>query len=267
MATKTTKIYLSYLNGEDKQTMTNAMAFLRTGGSEGKQELLDVARELYGEGVKLDMQWDNGRYPTACGSRGGDKHYTTIVDFEKKHLTEQAIKALGEEPDTRFSDFRYYYTISLGDEDRQLYLLSLQDRYSPNWNGNYDVKRRIPLADVDFPVLTAEGTVYRMDDALHGAINRRRIEGRPLFVESEGRVQMTVGDQHGNYTVIEGDSVEQVFRNYADNYTGYRNYRRQMASEWEISDPGAKARYDEWVKTATGLKSDFDKFYGGGIVD
>ena len=25
--------------------------------------------------------------------------------------------------------------------------------------------------------------------------------------------------------------------------------------------------YEEWKKTAKGLKSDFDKFYGGGIVD
>ena len=78
---------------------------------------------------------------------------------------------------------------------------------------------------------------------------------------------MVVKDQHGNYCTIEGKTLDDVFRDYADHYTGYRNYRRQMASEWEIVNDRAKASYDEWKKTAKGLKSDFDKFYGSGIVD
>jgi hypothetical protein len=76
-----------------------------------------------------------------------------------------------------------------------------------------------------------------------------------------------VKDQHGNYCYIRGTDIDSVFRDYADNYTGYRNYRRQMASEWEIVDKATKRRYTEWQQTSTGLKSDFDKFYGGGIVD
>ena len=77
----------------------------------------------------------------------------------------------------------------------------------------------------------------------------------------------TVTDADKIIYIDEENFPDDVFRDYTDNYTGYRNYRRQMASEWEIVNDKAKASYEEWKKTAKGLKSDFDKFYGGGIVD
>lgn len=258
-----TKIYLNYLANDEKQKMTETMPFLR-GGNDGKNELMSIADELYGEGVKLGFAYDNGHYPGEWRARYCDKHFYTIIQFEQKHLTEKAISVFGKCDQW---DWRYFYAISLCEEDRKLYVISYSNECSPNWNQKYDAQRFVELSTVDFPLLTEDGVIYRMDDALHAAINDRLAANRPVFMEADGNVIMTVRDQHGNYADIKGTSLDAVFRDYADNYTGYRNYRRQMASEWVIVGDAVRKRYEEWKKTAKGLKSDFDKFYGGGIVD
>lgn len=263
MTENRTKIYLNYLADAEKQKMTDTMSFLR-GGNDGKNELIAIASDLYGEGIQLDFSWDNGHYPSEWRANYCDKHFYTIIQFEQKHLTEKAISVLGKCDEW---DWRYFYAISLCREDRKLYVISYSNRCSPNWNQEYSAQRFIELSTIDFPLLTENGVIYRMDDALHTAINDRLAAKRPMFVEEEGNIVMTVRDQHGNYADIKGTSLDSVFRDYADNYTGYRNYRRQMASEWEIVSEVARERFEEWKKTAKGLKSDFDKFYGGGIVD
>lgn len=270
MAQKETKIYLNYLSKDEKENMTNILAFLRTNDDESKENLIKMAAELYAKDKTIRVIHDNGRAPSACSSftRCKDKKFWTIVEFKKENLTPQALKLMGQESESdKKYGFWYYYAISLCDEDRELYLTSFQDKCSPNWNGEYCIEWCKKLGDINFVILQENATIYRMDNALHAAINDKLAAMRPMFVESEGRVVMTVRDQHGNYCDIEGSSLEEVFRNYADNYTGYRDYRRQMASEWEIADDGIRQKYEEWKQTAKGLKSSFDKFYGGGIVD
>lgn len=266
MEQNTTKIYLSYLDKSEKQRMTAAMPFLTQGGTEGEQKLTDVANALYGEGVTLQPQWDNGHYPSQWCACTYDKqqHFYTIIQFEKRDLTEQALGLMGT---TDSSDFPYYYAISLCKEDRGLYVLTFSDKCRPNRNDEYRVERMKPLAEVTIPLLKEDGTIYRMEDSLHGAINARLARQRPLFVQTDKEVRLTVNDQHGNYKEIVGETLEQVLRDYADNYTGYRNFRRQMASEWVITDEKVRRQYEAWKEDAKGLKSDFDKFYGGGIVD
>jgi len=258
-----TKIYLNYLGKNEKERMTDTMPFLH-GGNEGKDELIAIARELYGEDVRLDFLWDNGHFPSEWRANYGDKHFYTIIQFEQKHLTDEAISVLGKCDEW---DWRYFYAISLCEEDRKLYVMSFSNRCSPNWNQEYRAQQFMELAKVDYPLLREGCVIYRMDDALHAAINAHLAERKPMFTEKYGNVTMTVRDQHGNYAEIKGSTIDEVFRDYADHYTGYRNYRRQMASEWEIVDDGARQRFETWKKTATGLKSDFDKFYGSGIVD
>lgn len=263
---KATKMYLSYLAKGENEKMTLALPFLRDGGNYGRKKLAELAKELYGEGVRMDHVSDNGHHPDCSWAKEyrGEKHFTTIILFEQKHLTEDAIIALGKCDEW---DWRYFYAIMVCNEDRRLYAVSFSNKCSPNWNQEYSVQRFMELDNVDFPLLKGDGVIYRMDDALHTAINESLSYLHPQFVEQEGMVSMTVRDQHGNYTDIVGETVDDVFRDYADNYTGYRNYRRQMASEWEIVDDAARKRYENWKQTAKGLKSDFDKFYGGGIVD
>ena len=260
-----TTIYLNCLSNDEKVRMTQTMPFL-FGGNEGKERIIQIADELYGEGKTLDFLWNNGHYPSEwrAQTRNKSKHFYTILQFERKYMTEQAIGVLGSCDDF---DWRYFYSISLCEEDRRLYVLSFSNACSPNWNDEYNVQKFVELDKVDFPLIREGYTIYRMDNALHGAINDALAQGKRMFVEKDGVVVMTVRDQHGNYTDIKGNSVESVFRDYADNYTGYRSYRKQMASEWKIVDEQALQRFEEWKKTAKGLKSDFDKFYGGGIVD
>lgn len=262
---KKTKIFLNYLSKDEKEKMTGAMPFLTHGGTNGKKDLLDMANDLYGGDRQLDPQWDNGHYPSEyrC-NHCDDMHFLTVVQFEKGHLTEQALGLFGE---TDSSDWPYYYAISLRREDRRLYAVSFEDRCSPNWNDEYRVIKWHPLEEVTIPLLKEGCTIYRMDDALHGAVNARLAQKRPLFWQTDKEVHLTVNDQHGNYTEIVGETLEQVLRDYADNYTGYRNFRRQMASEWVITDERVRRQYEAWKEDAKGLKSDFDKFYGGGIVD
>lgn len=262
---QTTKIYLNYLAKDERQKMTDKMPFLTQGGTEGKHELENVADSIYGGDARLDMQWDNGHYPSEYRCNYGEKmHFLTVIQFQKKDLTEQALAMLGGTDD---SYWPYYYAISLCREDRRLYVVSFEDRCSPNWNGEYRAVRWQPLKEVTIPLLVDGGTIYRMDDSLHGAINARLAKLHPLFVQTDKEVRLTVNDQHGNYTEIVGETLEQVMRDYADNYTGYRNYRRQMASEWVITDEKVRQQYEAWKQDAKGLKSDFDKFYGDGIVD
>lgn len=259
-----TKIYLNYLESREAERMTNTMPFL-FGGNEGKEELLATAQKLYGEGVTLDFALDNGRYPSEWRAHFGDnKHFYTIIQFKQERLTEQAINALGKCDEW---DWRYFYAISLCKEDRLLYLISFSNKYSPNWNQVYKTQHFKPLSEVDFPILKEGFTIYRMDNALHAAINEVLVKSEPIVTEEEGCAMIMVKDQHGNYTKIVGTTMEAVFREYADKYTGYRNYRRQMASEWVIVDDKTRLRFEAWKRTAKGLKSDFDKFYGGGIVD
>ena len=263
----TTKIYLNYLSNEEKVNMTNALAFLRKDDKASRKMFERIAGEIYGPDRRFDYPADNGHRPSEGSSRNYEKtmYLHTVVQFEQKDLTAAAIEHLGKYEGSW--DWRYFYAIAVGKDDRKMYLVSFSNACSPNWNNEYNIQRYMELKDVDFPILKADGLVYRMCDSLHAAINAELWGKQEAFTEGPGYCRMMVRDQHGNYTTIEGCSAEDVFRDYADNYTGYRNYRRQMASEWVIVDDAVRESFKEWQQTANGLKSDFDKFYGGGIVD
>lgn len=264
---KETKMYLNYLNEVESAKMTIALDFLNSGNPESKSKLISLASSLYSEDTRLYFICDNGRSPSekSCRTYGKEKVFYTLIQFKQEDLTKQMTDELGIY-DGEWS-WRYFYAISLCEQDRELYIVSFQNACCPNWNNEYNVRKYKNLQDVDFPILKKDCTIYRMDDSLHAAINEKLIENKITFNATENLVSMTIKDQHGNYCEINGKSVEDVFRNYADNFTGYRNYRRQMASEWEIVSDYARSLFEEWKKTAKGLKSDFDKFYGGGIVD
>lgn len=244
--------------------MTNALSFLRSDDKESREMFERIAGEIYGHDCKFDYPTDNGRRPSEGSAGSSGRYVHTIIQFEQKDLTEEALKVLGSCDEW---DWRYFYAIAIGKEDRKLYLVSFSNACSPNWNHEYNIQRRMELKDVDFLILRESGLVYRMCDSLHAAINVELWSKESSFSASKEGVRMVVKDQHGNYCAIEGKTLDDIFRDYADHYTGYRNYRRQMASEWEIVNERAKVSYEEWKKTAKGLKSDFDKFYGGGIVD
>lgn len=255
---------MSYLDKGEKERMTDALSFLRSEDKESRAMFERIAGEIYGHDRKFEYPTDNGNRPSESTAGSSGKYVHTIVQFEQKDLTEEALKALGSCDEW---DWRYFYAIAIGKEDRKLYLVSFSNACSPNWNHEYNIQRCIELKDVDFLILRESGLVYRMCDSLHAAINGELWSSKSTFTASSEGIRLVVKDQHGNYTTIEGATLDGVFRDYTDNYTGYRNYRRQMASEWEIVNERAKASYEEWKKTAKGLKSDFDKFYGGGIVD
>ena len=260
-----TKVYLTCLNEVEKFHMTNTLKFLRSKDNASKEMLVRMANNLYSESNRLELESYNGHTPTECCSRyNSSMHFLTIIQFKQEDLTEEAIKHLGKCDEW---DWRYFYSISVCMENRKLYLVSFANACSPNWNNKYNTKHFIELDSIDFNILKEDEEIYRMDDALHTAINNELYSDYETFYVDDGEVRMTIKDQHGNYYEIYGNSTDEVFRDYADNYTGYRNYRRQTASEWVIVSNVAQEAYNEWRKTATNLKSDFDKFYGGGIVD
>lgn len=263
---KTIKLRLDYLNNEEQVNMTTPLRFLFDPKSKSKDALIKLADRLYGGDTRFDFVTDNGHPSEAdnATSYSKDRHYYTLVRFADKYLTEQAVELLGH---SRNWDFRFFYGLSVCKEDRKLYLVSFSNQCCPNWNNEYWAQKVLPLETLDIPVLVNGGTIYAMCRSLHSALNEKLWKMKPLFIEQDGDVRMAVKDQHGNYCYIYGESVDAVFRDYADNYTGYRDYRRPMASEWEIVSDSIRQRYAEWRRTATGLKSSFDKFYRGGIVD
>ena len=264
---KETKMYLSYLNNVESAKMTVSLDFLHSGNPDSKSELISIAKNLYSKDTKLNLICDNGRRPPedSCHTYGKEKVFYTLIQFEQEDLTEQMLSELGSYDGDW--EWRYFYAISLCEQDRELYIVSFSNACCPNWNNEYNAQKYKKLQDIDFPILKKDCTIYRMDDSLHSAINEELIKNKSTFISANDFVSMTIKDQHGNYCEIDGKSIDDVFRNFADNFTGYRNYRRQMVSEWEIVNDFAKSLYEEWLKTATGLKSDFDKFYGSGIVD
>lgn len=260
------KIYISHIDKIEKAKMTIALPFLQSVNDESKNELINLANTLYSKDKEITMQRDNGNVPYEFGCRtySKDKYFYNLIQFEQKDLTDEAINALGKDDEW---DWRYFYSIAICKENRELYLISFSNACSPNWNNEYNLKRFVKLQDVDFPIIKEDKFIYRIEDVLHNTINEKLISKVETFHADDNLVSMTIKDQHGNCKNIEGNSLEELFRDFADNYTGYRNYRRQMASEWEIVNDVAKKTYEEWKVNAKGLKSSFDKFYGGGIVD
>lgn len=263
---KTIKLRLRSLCNEEKEIMVKQLKFLFDPKSKSKDTIIKLADKLYGGDTRFEFILDNGHSPVADNATTymKDKHYYTLVRFEAKHMTSEALDFFGHSDDW---DFRYYYGLSVCKEDRKLYIVSFKDRCCPNWNNEYRIQRAMSLDMLNIPILDKKGTIYGMCNSLHIALNEKIWKKKPLLIEEEGKVSMAVKDQHGNYCYIQGADIESVFRDYADNYTGYRSYRNQMASEWEIVDKATELRYAEWQQTAKGLKSDFDKFYDGGIVD
>lgn len=257
-------IYLSYITKNEARKIMALMPFLTRGGEEGKNGLARIANKIYDKSMNLFYKSCNGRYPDEYAAMKDDECFYTLIDFRKDAMTDEALERFGSTDSINFS---YYYAIMLGRNDRKLYVASFQDKYCPNWNLDYKVRHIEPFADVTIP-LVRDGCVFtKIEDALHREINRIQAESRPAFIELPGYVQMMVCDQHGTYEDIIGDTVEDVFRDYADNYTGYQSFRRPGASEFVIYDPKVRERFNTWKATAKGLKSDFDKFYGGAVVD
>lgn len=263
-----TTLYLNWLDKDERVRMTEALPFLRNGEQNSREKLIQIASELYGKGTIIDFRSNNGHLPSEFRAQtyGKGRNFYTLMQFERKEVSDKCISVLGHR-DNESYEWRYFYGISLCDEDRELYIISFSNACSPNWNNEYNAQMYVRLADVDFPILKDDGVMYRMDDSLHAAINAKIVENTPKFLQTENGIEMMVRDQHGNYKTLVGKDLDSVFRYYADNCTGYKNYRRQDASEWVIVDDNARQKFEEWKKTAVGLKSDFDKFYGGGIVD
>lgn len=265
----TIKLYLNGINDAEKTNMTKFLSFLHEpNDNESRERLTKIATRLYGGDIKLDLAWcgNHTAYESVARPRYNKsvQYYNIIKLGEHEVMTEPALSMLGKCLEW---DWRYMYSIALCSEDRKLYVISYSNACQPNWNDNYDLKGCIALDEVDFQLLKDGCTISRIENNLHAAINDILYSDNDAFKVTADGVSMLIKDQHGNYMTLHGKSVEEVFRNYADNYVGYRNFRRPDVSEWKIVGEDAKANYNEWIKSAQGLKSDFDKFYGGGIVD
>ena len=260
---KKTKIHLRSLPTTEKCELTNVLSFLWIPKSDTKRYLANLANNLYARDINLELVALNGHLAPECRASSRDKNFYNLVQFKKEDLTPPALQFLGE---NNSFDWQHFYAISICREDRELYLISFSNACSPNWRDEYNVQRCMKLQDVDFGILKHGSYIYRMDAALHKAISKDILREQTTFCQ-EGKPFMVVMDQYGNRAKICGDSIDAIFRDYADNYTDYRDYRHQSASEWEIVNHSAREMFTQWKKTATGLKSSFDKFYRGGIVD
>lgn len=256
------RLHLNYLSDQEKRGMTDNLSFLKTADKANRDNFIALAKSVYEDGP-LELYKENGHPSSEWGCNCFEVRFFTLLYFSRNTLTEPALERLGT---SHSRNFPYYYAICINEKTRGVFLVSFMDKCSPNWNDIYNMEHALPMEEVDFPILNNEGVVYRMEDNLHKAVNQQRYADHPTFINDE-IVKMLVCDQHGNYKYIEGRNVDSVFRDYADNHTGYRDYRRPTASEWSICDPTAKQMFDEWKANAVGLMSDFDKFYSGGIVD
>lgn len=256
------RFFVSYANKAESDNIINYFPFLVKNDTESRREFCEVVESVY-EGVNIDFITNVKQ--NEITSKFMSVRFHNIVRFEEKHLTDQAINALGGKYRGSW-DWRYLYGIAIHNETRKPFLVAFSNACSPNWNEQYNTEHLIPLEEVDFPILKEDGVIYKIEDNFHAEINNRIFEGTPLYTEKDGMLEMWIADQHGNRKKLSG-SVESVFRDFADNHTDYRNFRRPDVSEWYIVDENLNERFYAWKETAQGLKSGFDKFYGSGIVD
>jgi hypothetical protein len=263
------ELYINGINNNEKKVMTGFLSFLHNpSDTESKKRLTEMADKLYGRDIQIGLGWCDGHsaYESVARPRyqKDDCYYNLVKLGEHDVMTDKALNLLGKCLEW---DWRLRYSIALRSKDRKLYVISYSNAYSPNWNDVYDTDICIALDDIDFPLLKEGRVIERIENNLHAAINEKLYIGKKPFRVDANGVYMLVKDQHGNYTYVHGKTTDDVFREYADKYTGYRDFRRQGVSEWEIVGEMARENYNEWLKTAKGLKSSFEKFYGGGIVD
>ena len=164
MGQNKTKIYLNYLSVEEKKAMTEFLSFLRTENTASKEDFIKICETLYSKDKQIELLLDNGHAPSECYANG----YYVIIDFKREDLSEQAISELGYCDEV---DWRYFYGIAFEKNDRELYIISYSNACSPNWNHEYNLHKVIRVKDVNFKILKDGCFIYRMDDALHGAIN------------------------------------------------------------------------------------------------
>ena len=115
---KETKMYLSCLDNVEKAKMTIALDFLHNANSKSKNELISLAADLYSQDTKLTFLRDNGKSPSesSCHTSCKDKYFFTLIQFERKDVTDEVLKELGSYDGDW--GWRYFYAISLGKEDR-----------------------------------------------------------------------------------------------------------------------------------------------------
>lgn len=250
---------------DNTELMDYTLFFTAYGGDEiSKRNFINLVRDVYGD--------SSSRYPINLKYRGGNPEYEssatwndrmlyTIVKFERRRdyctLSKEALEELGDYESN-------FYGIMIDRESRELYLASFSE--TDGWNRRYRVCRCMKLEDVNFPILSKVEKYY-IDGAILSEMKRHAYKGKPMYGKTNNGVWVMIRNNGGQYERLEGSSLDDVFREYADHYTGYKSYKRTYAVDWDICDNDLKKEYDKWAKTATGLKSDFDKFYGNGVVD
>lgn len=167
-------------------------------------------------------------------------------------------------------DFPRYNCVMLDINDFKLYKGIIYEPYAPNWNHEYRIEYKEEMKDGMTAFNSMEELFYverTFLSILHDDFYKRCVD----FVEqpdSDGLFKVTIADDRTGRRIVIGDkSIDAVFKTIADKYQGIRNYRRMNAVECDIVNADTKKKFDDWKLTASGLKSDFDKFYGGGIVD
>jgi len=158
--------------------------------------------------------------------------------------------------------------------DHRLYFGMVCENCSPNWNNQCELfTRPVDLATIGRSLCASADDIYMIEESFASILNQIDAENKDYSdyitaPDTDGMYKVTImDDSNSSRLTVTGRTKDDVFRKIANEYQGRRNFRRPDVPEYKIVDPHTFAAYIDWKRTAKGLVSDFDKFYGGGIVD
>lgn len=258
------KLYCEYASEGSKQELFyNSPLF---GGLGDIKDFVKKMTDYYSKVDKFDMYRPNGNTPYEYGATDYTGHTLyAIVGIDRRNLNQEHRAASHKES----GDFPTYYAISVDSKTNELFFMAYSDVCSPNWNREYRVIKATPLEDIGTPLVDSYKKISKIDKSVLQFIRDNAEENDDDFYKcDDGIWSITIqADLTGARVTLKGSSKEDIFRNIADNYQGQRNMRCPSTSNYDLVSVKGKAEFDEWIKTAKGLKSSFDKFYRGGFVD
>lgn len=268
---KVIDIYPEYVNAAGVADISRVLDFLVHLNANSIEDVVTALQPMLTS--RLDRSIN---YRDVSGARYMGEKYRVLIRLANSFVNKELLPAgcLDNFKDDRYQEFPQWAAVCVKEGDAtDLHFCIFYERFSPNWNHEADIIKAVPLKTViEYgSVITSLNGIKQIDRTAQRLMREHLHTEYKDFIsepDSDGLFKVYISDDRtGRVVCVTGSTVDDVFRTIANDYQGHRNYRRPDACEFAPANDDTKVIFEKWMKTAKGLTSDFDKFYGGGIVD
>lgn len=264
-------IYPEYVNMSSTKDISSLLSFLVLTDANSIKEIVSALYPMLTSSLSKSFQYND----VAVSRRAGHRYWTIIKlknSFVNKSLLPEG--SLIDFKDDRYREFPEWAAVCIKEGDTSdLHFCIFYENYSPNWNHEAVLLKAEPLTSLieHGNIISSLDGVRQIDRTAQRLMRDHLNATYKDFVtepDSDGFFKVYIAEERtGLVKCVADKSVDNVFRTIANDYQGHRNYRRPNAYEFVPKNDNTRVVFEDWKKTASGLTSDFDKFYGGGIVD